>query len=253
MSAPIANFTYTANGLSVSFTDSSLNVPTSWAWDFGDPSSGNNNTSILQNPTHLFTLPGNYLMSLTATNVDGISQKTLLFYVSEGAVLLSIKQMVQYRLPANMTVEVPDMENLIKVQQLYLAPMIDPNMPQSQIFDENSWSPLANALVAALVVYQIIISQVNKLTLALSNTSSDTTTTTQAALKKLVTGPSEAEWYNQTEAVTNFLSSTFKSGSVFEKTTVAEVCSLSRRLNITHPLCPDKKKRPTLPQVFKFD
>ena len=43
----------------------------SYAWNFGDPASGVNDTSNVQNPTHLFTAPGTYTVSLTITNIDG--------------------------------------------------------------------------------------------------------------------------------------------------------------------------------------
>lgn len=72
--APVANFTNsTADGtgvapLNVTFTDTSLNLPTSWAWQFGDGA-----TSTLQNPYHVFSLPGNHQVNLTATNGAGSS------------------------------------------------------------------------------------------------------------------------------------------------------------------------------------
>ena len=37
----------------------------SWAWSFGDPSSGLNNVSTLQNPYHLYGSPGIYTVCLT--------------------------------------------------------------------------------------------------------------------------------------------------------------------------------------------
>lgn len=48
-------------GLPIQFYDSS-NYATSWSWDFGD-----GGTSTLQNPTHSYSAPGNYTVSLTAT------------------------------------------------------------------------------------------------------------------------------------------------------------------------------------------
>ncbi|MDZ4795062.1 MAG: PKD domain-containing protein [Bacteroidota bacterium] len=48
------------------FKSNSLNGVT-FAWDFGDPSSPNN-TSNLENPTHLYTAVGTYIVRLTATN-----------------------------------------------------------------------------------------------------------------------------------------------------------------------------------------
>lgn len=46
------------------FTDSSL-LATQWLWNFGD-----NTTSTQQNPTHIFTVPGIYDVTLTVTSAD---------------------------------------------------------------------------------------------------------------------------------------------------------------------------------------
>jgi len=56
--------------LEVSFTDNSTSQDsiTSWSWLFGDGS-----TSNIQNPTHTYTTPGNYTVSLTARNSCGNS------------------------------------------------------------------------------------------------------------------------------------------------------------------------------------
>jgi PKD repeat protein len=57
--------------LTVTFTDQSTNGPTSWAWNFGDPGSGSANTSTQQNPTHTYTDPGSYTVTLTPSNAAG--------------------------------------------------------------------------------------------------------------------------------------------------------------------------------------
>ncbi|MFN0081366.1 MAG: PKD domain-containing protein, partial [Ferruginibacter sp.] len=54
------------NNNTVSFTNTSVLCP-QLLWDFGDPASGPNNTSTLENPTHTFTGPGQYTVTLTAT------------------------------------------------------------------------------------------------------------------------------------------------------------------------------------------
>ncbi len=59
-------FNYTTNCLTVNFTDLSTTNPgniTSWAWNFGD-----GNTSTQQNPTHTYTSPGTYNVTLTINN-----------------------------------------------------------------------------------------------------------------------------------------------------------------------------------------
>ena len=46
------------------------------AWDFGDPSSGANNTSSLDTPCHVYETPGVYTVTLTTTNFCGPSTMT---------------------------------------------------------------------------------------------------------------------------------------------------------------------------------
>jgi hypothetical protein len=71
-------------GNAVTFTDTSTGAPTSWAWNFGDPASGANNTSAAQNPTHAFAAAGSYDVSLTATNASGSNSTQKSVTVSAG-------------------------------------------------------------------------------------------------------------------------------------------------------------------------
>jgi PKD repeat protein len=57
--------------LTATFTDQSAGGPTSWAWDFGDPGSGSDNTSTIQNPLHTYASPGTYTVTLTPSNAAG--------------------------------------------------------------------------------------------------------------------------------------------------------------------------------------
>ncbi len=66
--APVADFTYAASGLTVEFTDISINSPDAWLWNFGD-----GNTSAEHNPTHTYFATGAYNVCLTATNSGGES------------------------------------------------------------------------------------------------------------------------------------------------------------------------------------
>ncbi len=73
---PVADFTFSSNGLQTIFADSSSGTPTSWLWNFGDPGSGANNTSGQQNPVHTFSAAGTYTVSLTVSNAGGTSTKS---------------------------------------------------------------------------------------------------------------------------------------------------------------------------------
>jgi hypothetical protein len=53
---------------SLSFTDTLMNVVHPFTWDFGDPTSGVNNTSNAHFPIHNFTAPGTYTVTLTVQN-----------------------------------------------------------------------------------------------------------------------------------------------------------------------------------------
>lgn len=81
MSSPIANFHYSQTGLCedqvIQFTDASSAVGSgnnvAWSWDFGDPMSGNNNSSNLENPIHTYNTQGTYTVVMTVTNFNNCS------------------------------------------------------------------------------------------------------------------------------------------------------------------------------------
>ena len=56
----------------VTFTDQSI-LPHTWLWDFGD-----GNTSTIQNPTHNYITPGNYIVTLRGDDGAVSTHKVLL-------------------------------------------------------------------------------------------------------------------------------------------------------------------------------
>lgn len=62
--------------LPVQFTDVSTNLPTSWAWDFGDGT-----TSTEQNPVHTYAESGTFTITLEACNVLGCDVATLTDFI----------------------------------------------------------------------------------------------------------------------------------------------------------------------------
>jgi len=62
--------------LEVAFTDTSTGGPASWVWNFNDGFG-----SIIQNPIHIFQNPGNYLVSLQVSNIQGTTS-TISKYVN---------------------------------------------------------------------------------------------------------------------------------------------------------------------------
>ena len=78
---PVANFTAnTTSGttpVTVQFTDTSTNSPTSWLWKFGDGT-----TSTSRNPTHTYSTAGTYTVTLKATNEAGGDTETKINYIT---------------------------------------------------------------------------------------------------------------------------------------------------------------------------
>jgi gliding motility-associated-like protein len=73
---PIADFTISNDGCvaePVQFTDITTTPRPSyiWNWNFGDPASGPANISGLQNPTHIFSAPGNYTVTFSTITTPG--------------------------------------------------------------------------------------------------------------------------------------------------------------------------------------
>ena len=71
---PIADFSVSADlgltPLAVHFTNQSQGYITSYLWDFGDPTSLDN-TSTVANPTHLYAEEGSYTVTLSVANAAG--------------------------------------------------------------------------------------------------------------------------------------------------------------------------------------
>lgn len=71
-----AAFTYSCtNSTTVNFTNASAFCPTGMNWDFGDIGSANN-TSTQPNPTHIFSAPGTYIITLNVSGPDNAPSTT---------------------------------------------------------------------------------------------------------------------------------------------------------------------------------
>lgn len=79
--APVADFmtsnTNPVENVEIQFIDLTLNIPTSWLWNFGDGT-----TSTSKNPKHTYTVVGDYTVSLTVTNVAGSDTETKVDYIT---------------------------------------------------------------------------------------------------------------------------------------------------------------------------
>jgi PKD repeat protein len=81
LQTPVASFSMSLTNsyvpMTVTFTDTSTNTPSSWLWNFGD-----GNTSVSQNPVFVYNVPGTYEVNLTATNVIGSNTSTFKYLIA---------------------------------------------------------------------------------------------------------------------------------------------------------------------------
>ena len=99
--APTAGFTYTISGLTVSFTNTSVNAD-AYNWDFGDGS-----TATTENPVYIYYDSGSYSVTLTASNTcDDDAASEILFVTPVTEYAQQEKLFTIYPNPANSVLEV---------------------------------------------------------------------------------------------------------------------------------------------------
>lgn len=228
-----ADFLVNPNFLVVQFQDTSTsNVGTivSWAWDFGDSSN-----SSLQSPSHTYTAPGTYMVSLTITDnsvppIQSSLQRQII--ISTVPVLpVTIRDFVLIKLPPPIVIPPGAIDTYIAQYQMYIQPLVNtPGVADSDTFNEAAYPPLANALIAYSAAYEITLDYANKNILlgAASGIAG-----TSGLLKKIETGPSNAEFQETTQLYKSIYG---KDGSLSKLK--EELCTLANRLLIKMPMCP---------------
>ncbi len=82
--------------LSVQFMDQSSGAPTAWYWDFGD-----GQTSTSQHPSHVYTYPGAYSVSLTVTGASGSDTESKASYIMLASAVIEIPSIDALQLIGN--------------------------------------------------------------------------------------------------------------------------------------------------------
>lgn len=257
MAIPVANFNLSKTALSVQFTQLSLNNPTSWLWDFGDGT-----TSTDPSPLKVYSSEGYYVVSLIATNGDGSSTALeLSIGVSSLNATIgnySIWFMAEQEIPTELRSEIEDNEkhSMISTWQKYLYPLIPDSITKpANVVDvhlEMEYDCLVNELVAKLTAYELIVQAANQFvsSSSMGATNSIVDTTSEAAIKKIQTGPAEVEWHpsetsNESDAAAGALAQATKPGGTLDLLRQL-TCQLSKRLRIYLPMCGQLEHSPQI-------
>ena len=79
--------TKTCEKIPINFQSMTSTSGLSYTWNFGDPSSGTNNTSTNENPSHLYNNAGTYLVTLIGTDGCSVDTDTMSVYVKQSIIL----------------------------------------------------------------------------------------------------------------------------------------------------------------------
>ena len=244
MAVPSAVFNFfvdQATPLKVDFQDLSTNTPTSWAWNFGDST-----TSILQNPSVTYGAEGRYTVSLIATNGDGSSTP----FVYEILISLTptlnqtVEQMVNASLPSGITIPAIELTQAVRRWQMYLQPKVYVpfTVAVEDTFNQAKYPGLANVLISKLIIYEQLMEQAQKtMTSQLSSESGGTST---GGIKRIESGPSVAEWYDNSETWKTVFAG--KTDTGFFGSLTQDICIFASRQNIAIPELCGRKKLTTL-------
>lgn len=224
---PVANFLISPNLLTVSFTDISTGTPTSWSWDFGDSTAA----VTTQNAPHTYATAGTYVTKLTVTNADGTSYMQRQLVVASTPILpVTLKQFVNIKLPSGITFNEEYKDAYIAQWQLFIQPLVTPDVSSADVFNETAYPPLANALIAYLAAYSLLLDVASGAGTAGAAGGSNGA---NGLVKKIVTGPSEVEFQDTNNAQKVFYG---KDGLLTALS--KELCTLASRLMIKLPMCP---------------
>lgn len=118
----------------------------------------------------------------------------------------------------------------------YLQPQF--NILDTDVLLDSTWPILVRFLIAKLVVHDYIVGLMKGSVAASFGSTSETgeTTITPGSLKKLETGPANAEWYNGNESLTKLLQIGGSGKSAFDQLRI-DICQLAHRVRALIPMC----------------
>ena len=228
--SPVPSFSYKIggeDGLSVDFMDRSSNVPTTWLWKF--PGATPSEATTANATGVVFSSAGPYTITFSPGNEDGNPEvKYTILVGGKSGLGIAITQMIMVEAPESFTPNQMFLQTRIKYWQFFLSPM-QPSI--TDIFNETQWPDEYNVLIAKLIIRDYILQAGRSFILNLSGS----TGTTTKQVKRIETGPSNAEWYDMSSYWSNIL----KNGDMGLLPLLTEdVCMWADSLGIQFPFCP---------------
>lgn len=261
----VVDFIFNTVGLKSNFTNLSYEVPDeyTYSWDFGD-----GETSTELNPTHEYQKMGFYRVSMSIVDsnnrpVEKVTKTVLISDKVKTHLSNSIYVLINTYIPYSIFGKVPSSvkQQFIEKWQLYIQPLVNHEIPVEDFNNELYYEALENQLIMELAAYDYMILNIQNVINTTSQTiikdnsqssgsSSDTSSASGGSIKKIVTGPTEVEYFNDTESekdsVSNITKATQPGG--FIDILKQNLCMLAGRLDIYLPIC-ENQTRVVVPRV----
>jgi hypothetical protein len=133
--------------------------------------------------------------------------------------------------------------NRVRYWRLYLQPLLD--IADADLNNETAWGFLPNTLIAKLVVYDYIDSKIKAgITSSLEQSASGSSS---GGIKKVETGPTNVEYYEEKETLTTILKSGTGGQTPFDQLKES-LCMLAARLLVYLPICGRRPKPNVMPE-----
>lgn len=257
-------FSYVTKGLEVSFRIL-CKVPTNSiiSWDFGDDTE----FSSEKIPSHTYETAGFYTVTLSIEEEGSETTHTQdqLVMVSDDENIRthltdSIYNLIDRYIPTdifNFTLE--DKSTYIVKWQLYIAPLVNHEIPLDKYQDELAYEGLENQLIMELAAWDFLnvqlmalLARTGKGLSEMTNEPSDQEDPDETGrIKKITTGPTEVEYFDKlSESISSmwkYYTQALQPGGIIDELR-KNLCTLAQRLEIFIPFC-DSVSRLRIPQV----
>ncbi len=270
----VVDFIFNTVGLKSNFINLSYEVPDeyTYSWDFGD-----GGTSTELNPTHEYQKMGFYRVSMSIVDsnnrpVEKVTKTVLISDKVKTHLSNSIYVLINTYIPYSIFGKVPSSikQQFIEKWQLYIQPLVNHEIPVEDFNNELYYEALENQLIMELAAYDYMLLNIQNVINATSQTiindnsqgsecneeyssqssGSSSNTSSGGSIKKIVTGPTEVEYFNDTESEKDFISNITKAVQPggFIDILKQNLCMLAERLDIYLPIC-ENQTRVVVPRV----
>lgn len=259
------DFLSTVVGLNARFRAFADELPPDFTvtWVFGD---GKTESHVgVVTASHLYENPGDYVVKVTITNNYGGENlsKTNVIGVSDQVNTQlpgSIYELIDTYIPEDIfgKVSLKEKQQFIEKWQLYIQPLVNHEIPIEEFNNELYYEALENQLIMELAAYDYMVVQISLMVGATAESVKDSNSTSSSEsesessessrgsgeVKRIQTGPTEVEFFNDTDSESKTSSNVIKAmqpGGVID-ILKQNLCMLAERLSIYLPICRTVKK-----------